>query len=699
MNISQMMRGLLGDAVSGETRAMELKVGQVVRGVVVQTFENNEAMIQINGVQVRAKLEMPLSAGQTAMLQVQPESNGSLVLLKAVDLSASGLLDDTFRDYAKMLGLPDQRWSLDIVKDLRREGFPFNRATAQAFQTALAAMPRGADMEQWMTAAAAAFKRGLPMTATTIASMGQVMFGRASHELLDSLQQQLGSFVKGFGAAETGGTAGAAQQAGARVLALLMQGDALLRGGLAEYSSASSGGTGAAQSQGQQAAAGALASIPGQSAPQNGAQSVPQNVPQPALQNAPQAAAATQPAAHGAAQGASQAAAGGTSGPLAGQAAAGGASGPLAGQAASSQAAAPATGANWLGGMMKWLGVDHELQLAKAATAVESGGQPGTVQTPKLSAAETGLLRPQTGTIGGGTQGAVAGQTLVAAGAEGEAAAAAGVRADAAATGPRSDAAAIAARSAEPAAADGVRAQAAAAQPSSLHAAAQGAQPHLSADGASRGDQSPTASQPAQHAAAAPSSAVPTETLKNALLTLMQSSDTPPAIKETAQQLIHQITGQQLLLTPERNSSVFTHVTMFIPLKDADGGTTASVHIQTRRGKRGELDADNCRLLFNLSMASLGDTLVDVNVTDKIVSLNIWNDHPAIAELVEGSRNEIAERLQGTGYQLLSLRTTPLPTPDGSETPAITTKDKKGQTPPDLAQFASTRYKGVDYRI
>ncbi|WP_133304960.1 flagellar hook-length control protein FliK [Paenibacillus pinisoli] len=689
MNISQMMRGLLGDAVSGETRAMELKVGQVVRGVVVQTFENNEAMIQINGVQVRAKLEMPMSAGQSAMLQVQPESNGSLVMLKAVDLSASGLLDDTFRDYAKMLGLPDQRWSLDIVKDLRREGFPFNRTTSLAFQSALAAMPRGADMEQWMTAAAAAFKRGLPMTATTIASMGQVMFGRASHELLDSLQQQLGAFMKGLGSAEAGSPAGAAQQAGARVLTLLMQGDALLRGGLAESSNGTPGGSAAAQNQGQQAPAGAQPSVPGQAAPQNGAQSVPQNASQPAMQNAAQAAVqpgSSQPAAQGAAQGASQAAAGG-------------ASGPLAGQAATAQAAAPAAGANWLGGMMKWLGVDHELQLAKAATAVESGGQLGTAQPTKQSAADTGLLRPQAGTTGGGAQAGLA--ASAAAGADVEAAAAAGARTEAAATGPRSEAAAMAARSAEPAAAESGRAQAAAAQPSPPHTA-QVAQQHPSAvsDAASRGDQALAPSQHAQQAAAAPSSPAPAETLKNALLSLLQASDTPPAIKETAQQLIHQITGQQLLLTPERNSSVFTHVTMFIPLKDADGGTTASVHIQTRRGKRGELDADNCRLLFNLSMASLGDTLVDVNVTDKIVSLNIWNDHPAIAELVEGSRNEIAERLQGTGYQLLSLRTTPLPARDGSEAaPAVAAKDKKAQTPPDLAQFASTRYKGVDYRI
>ncbi|REK76489.1 hypothetical protein [Paenibacillus paeoniae] len=694
MNISQMMRGLLGDAVSGETRAMELKVGQVVRGVVVQTFENNEALIQINGAQVRAKLEMPMTTGQSAMLQVQPESNSSVVLLKAVDISASGLLDDTFRDYAKQLGLPDQRWALDIVKDLRREGFPFNRTTAQAFQAAIAAMPRGADQEQWMTAAAAAFKRGLPMTATTIASMGQVMFGRAPHELMDSLQRQLGAFVGGSGMPEAGGEARSAQHAGARVLALLMQGDALLRGGLASSNSGSSAAAPAAQ--GQPAAAAAQTTVPGQFAPQ-----VAAGVPTGGNNANPADSANTSPA-------------GGTSASLAGTntssassanpGPAGGIHASSAGNPGTGQASA-ASGAstNWLGGMMKWLGVDHELQLAKAATTVENGSQSGAAQSSRQAAVEAGMLRPQTGAASGQSQGAVASQSQASpltAGANGETLASAAARPEASVAGMRSDAAVIAPRGAESGAAEAGRSLAANAQPTSSPSA-QGAQPHQPSmgDGWSRGDQTPAASQTVQHAAAASPSAVPTETLKNALLTLVGASDTPPAIKETAQQLIHQITGQQLLLTPERNSSVFTHVTMFIPLKDANGGTTASVHIQTRRGKRGELDADNCRLLFNLSMASLGDTLVDVNVTNKIVSLNIWNDHPAIAELIEGSRGNIATRLQETGYQLLSLRATPLPSPEDSAEAATAAKDKKMQAPPDLSQFSSTRYKGVDYRI
>src|SRR5688500_9421359 len=101
MNISHMMRGLFGEATSGESRGMELKAGQIIRGVILQVAENNEAIVQINGVQVRAKLELPLQVGQSALLQVQPQSNGALVVLKQVEPSAVGLPEDTFKEWAK----------------------------------------------------------------------------------------------------------------------------------------------------------------------------------------------------------------------------------------------------------------------------------------------------------------------------------------------------------------------------------------------------------------------------------------------------------------------------------------------------------------------------------------------------------------------------------------------------------------------
>ncbi|MFD0587848.1 hypothetical protein ACFQZE_07520 [Paenibacillus sp. GCM10027627] len=679
MNIGQLMRGLLGDAAGGETRAMELKIGQVVRGVVLQSFENNEALVQINGVQVRAKLEMPLVPGQSAMLQVQPESSGSLVLLKAIDLSASGLLDDTFRDLAKRLGMPDQKWALDIIKDLRREGFDFNRATIKAFQEAASVMPSGADPEQWMTATAAAFKRGLPMTAATIAAMGQTMFGKGAHELLNTLNLQLSAFMTDD-AGNTTATADGARQAAAKVLAALEQGAALLR----TVASASGGVVG------QGEASGGINDL-GSAKGWGGAPLKEGAIASPDLRGSATSGTSSQPA--GDTEGATNSAA----------------------MASGRQAATQTGSGNWLGGMLKWLGVDHELQLAKAATAANTAGIGDGPDGESLSARATTdnngpVLRSsaQMGTSSSepGEKGtaAAAAQGASSAGNGDKQTDTAATRAAANARGDHAPTSSSLADIRPGGNGDQRAAQQVPAGNGDQRAALQGQTGNLALQTGLPGIENRLSDvlsqQMAQgaNAQSAQGELQGSETLKSALMALTGTSDIPPAIKETAQGLINHITGQQLMLTPERNSSVFTHVTMFIPLQDQSGGTTASVHIQTRRGKRGELDAENCRLLFNLSMKALGDTLVDVNVANKIVSLNIWNDHPAIHELMNGGKSGMSERLQAAGYQLLSLRTTPLPSRTESEAAVMPSGKGKNVLPPDLSQFASTRYKGVDYR-
>lgn len=605
MNISQMMRSFLGEASSADSRAIELKVGQIVRGVILQVMENNEALVQINGVQVRAKLELPLQAGQSAMLQVQPQSGGALIMLKQVEPGAVGLPEDTFKEWAKQLALPDQKWAAILVKDLRKEGVILNREVAQAFQQAASAMPEGGDAEQWMQAASAGFKRGLPMTGAAVGAMQQVMFGRSAHELLETLQQQLSSIAAG----SDGGTeAKPLPHAAARVLTLLTEGMELLRSASSEIAGETLSASGAGS---KEAAA----------AKQQNAQLTRTDLPQGSAANL---AAAE--------EGSGQQAM------------------PQAAQAASSPP-------NWLGQMMKWMGVDHELQLAKAVTTDTQSSQP----TPALqSASADAVVKPSAA-----SPNHPALQMLPSVEAGGKEVPHTVISAHGS-TGNEDDQQSIKIQEFK-----NTAERAAAAVISTV------------ADGIPGAD----SSSPAQQ-----------ESLKSALLSLVSTENTPPAIKETAQQLIQQITGQQLLLTPERNNSVLTHVTMFIPLNSSDGKQTASVHIQTRRGRKGELDSSNCRLLFNLSMNTLGDTMVDVNVMDKIVSLNLWNDHPVISMLAESSRSEIAGSLQQAGYQLLSLRTTPLPKA-GEQRPEGEGEAAKSQQLPEMSAFSSNRYKGVDYRI
>jgi hypothetical protein len=188
------------------------------------------------------------------------------------------------------------------------------------------------------------------------------------------------------------------------------------------------------------------------------------------------------------------------------------------------------------------------------------------------------------------------------------------------------------------------------------------------------------------------------DTLKSVLLQLAAADDLPAPLKETAQQVLQQITGQQLLLSSDR-SSMFSHITVFIPFMDGSGQQSASVHIQSRKGQRGELDANNCRLLFDLQMKTVGNTLVDVQVVNKIVSLQVHNDLPALAELIDVSREEISASLHKAGYQFFSIKCLPYPQFVTDKEAGSTKSSPSDGTKIDLKSLYEPKpYKGVDYR-
>jgi hypothetical protein len=178
------------------------------------------------------------------------------------------------------------------------------------------------------------------------------------------------------------------------------------------------------------------------------------------------------------------------------------------------------------------------------------------------------------------------------------------------------------------------------------------------------------------------------------LLQAAEHPDLPSALREAAQQTVQQITGQQLLLTPDR-AAMFSHVTVLIPFYNESGEQTAAVHIESRTGKRGELDAANCHLLFDLALQQVGNMLIDVQVTDRIVSLKVHNDHAAIPPLLEGLREEMSAAMTGVGYQLSSLQTAPYPDKgsytdlSGGESAARSRKDF----------YPAKPYKGMDIRV
>lgn len=173
--------------------------------------------------------------------------------------------------------------------------------------------------------------------------------------------------------------------------------------------------------------------------------------------------------------------------------------------------------------------------------------------------------------------------------------------------------------------------------------------------------------------------------VQNLLLQLQTLESTPHALQGKAKQLMQQLSGQQLLLSSDRNAP-FVHVTFIIPLFDEHGEQTTAVSMQARKTTSGGLDTNHCRLLFDLHMQTIGPVIVDVNIVDQRVQLRIFNDYPALEVLLEASEASIAKVMKQLGMKLMSVQLNDYP-------------DLEQQAHRQLSVFSPEPYKGVDLRI
>ena len=127
MNIAHLMRSLITDARPMDAKALELKVGQIVRGLVLQLLENDEALLKIEGIQVRARLETPLGTGQTATLQVQPESSANQIILKPLEASRTAIESESLHQILRDFGIKNTQSHRQLVQLMHSEGVPLNK--------------------------------------------------------------------------------------------------------------------------------------------------------------------------------------------------------------------------------------------------------------------------------------------------------------------------------------------------------------------------------------------------------------------------------------------------------------------------------------------------------------------------------------------------------------------------------------------
>lgn len=682
MNIGPLLRSMMGDVRSGEPKSLELKTGQVVRGTVLSVSEDGqEAVIQVQGVKLHAALETPLRPGETTLLQVQPESKDGLAVLKPVQSAPAAVLSAASLAKAlESLGLENTATNRDLLQLMQKSGIPLTKDNLSLLQQVSGQKPAGVPLSEWIQAAGIAFGRGLPITGETVAGLHQAVFGPPLHVLLSSLEEQIAGFLRQAGqeAAGNGGRSAAGAAAGPLGQSGLTT-PVLPADGVASQASGANAGTvaGAAPAGGgaqpnqaaglvQLARQGAFADAAGGPHPPGlqgqavaggtggGALVAKLQTVLAELQASMLQEGMDGEAGPGRGAGGSGTAAGGTTSAAVlpqGE----GPAGPSPAGTRPTPAAEP-----WVGRVLKLLGAEHEQQALRAAAPAGTPVAGAAQEAPPAAGASARAAAGGAEAPGG--QAAGSGPAAAP-----EAAPSSLLRQAAAGGGAPGEG--LAPPGKDPAA------------PAEARASQTQAQPPGSADeaAAARTGSGTTPAGTAAH-----------ETLKGLLLQAMASDDLPAPLQEAARQLVQQLTGQQLLLNTDRTAP-FAQVTMFLPFIGPDGRQTAAVHIESRRGRKGELDPANCRLWFDLQMKALGQIMVDVQVADKKVLLKIYSEKEATGAFLESRQEEVSEALEKAGYRLLSLKAEPLIPPEGANG-----AEADFSLP---MSYAPSVYKGVDYRV
>lgn len=140
--------------------------------------DGDEAVLQIQGSQVRAKLETPLQPGQTTTFQVQPASPSGMTVLKPLnDVGNTPQQTVALTDVLESVGLPDTAQNRELIQAMQKNGVPLTSENAASLREAMAKQSGNVQLGTFVQAAAVAFQRGLPLTAESINGLRQAMFG------------------------------------------------------------------------------------------------------------------------------------------------------------------------------------------------------------------------------------------------------------------------------------------------------------------------------------------------------------------------------------------------------------------------------------------------------------------------------------------------------------------------------------------
>lgn len=139
------------------------------------------------------------------------------------------------------------------------------------------------------------------------------------------------------------------------------------------------------------------------------------------------------------------------------------------------------------------------------------------------------------------------------------------------------------------------------------------------------------------------------DSLKPQLLDLMQNPAISQTMRDGAEAIITRMNGP-LLLSGE--NGVQHQLVMQVPLEFFGKRIDATLEWNGRMKEDGKIDPDFARILFYLELHSLEETVIDMQVQNKVVSVTVFNANEEVKMIGGPMIDSLKEGLDHSGYQL-----------------------------------------------
>lgn len=142
------------------------------------------------------------------------------------------------------------------------------------------------------------------------------------------------------------------------------------------------------------------------------------------------------------------------------------------------------------------------------------------------------------------------------------------------------------------------------------------------------------------------------EQLKPQLLAIVNNEGVSTALKESADVLLARMNGMQLLSGENGHQH---QIVMQVPLQLFGKSMDATLQWNGRMKEDGKIDSNYARILFYLDMESMKETVIDMQVQNRIVTINLFNEIEHLASFAEPLQKILKNRLEEKGYYLSGI--------------------------------------------